>query len=51
MRSREKVWERPVNYLGGVTLAILLGWSAGGCGLGYIDITGISNNSDSTTTE
>ena len=30
MRSRETVWERPVKYLAGLTLAMLLGWSV--CG-------------------
>lgn len=39
MRSSETFWERPAIHLGGLTLAVLLGWNAGGCGLGYIDIT------------
>ncbi|MCH7993019.1 MAG: hypothetical protein IIB57_01095 [Planctomycetes bacterium] len=50
MRSRETVWERPVKYLAGLTLAMLLGWSVCGYGLGNIDITATNNNSDPTTT-
>ena len=51
MKSRETVWERPVNDLGGLTLAMPLGCSASGCGLGHLDITATTNDSDSTTKE